>query len=396
MKKLLLAALFAGALIPARAVYLLPEPWLLSESQGDGNVVLTWQLPADADPDEKVSHYHVIVYKKHKAVADERFTLAETDFSYIESAGTMTRHEERGAVWDYLPDCPGWYVKFPQYMNQAMGIDAFQNFVGSDNDDIFGGSYMLSPDYDLLGVSVPNRRLNVSCQLANEAVSVSGGFALYTWSDDWWSVENYDYKPVGGHDHHFDNLSNTSFQDFEEECVPEIFVNRTRLSFYGKGYSAFWVNRFKVDMPLSAGDEVGYPAEIHVVEAQPGENTFTIDTSADTENDYTYGYILRTAYEEYDDYRELTTIRFLSACPQVRRIGDTAIEDVAADAAGELKVAVSGGMLAVEGVAADTRVEVFDLSGRLVATGTAAAPIAIDTKGVLVVRAAGSAAKVAL
>ena len=394
MKKLLLATLCAGAMIPAKAMFMRPAPEMLTETKEDGKVTVTWKN----DTDEKITNYHVVVYKKHKATAPERFTLAETDFNYIESAGTLTKHEERGAGWDYLPDCPGWYVKSPLYMNQAMGIDTFNNFVGSDNSDIFGGAYMLSPDYDLLGVDAANRKIYVSCSLAKEAESVTGGFALYTWSDDWWSEANYDYKPVEGHDHHYSDLSSTKFQDYEEVCEPQIFVNRTRLSFYGKGYSSIWIDKFKVDVELGADDEIGYAAELHVLEAQEGVNTFTIDTSADTDNDYVYGYIIRTVRMDFDDSRNLTTMRFISPCPQVHKIGDefVGIDEVGADADTALKVTAAEGMITVEGVDAATPVEVFDLAGRKVAAGTAAAPIAVGAKGVLVVKAAASAAKVVL
>lgn len=394
MKKLLLATLCAGAMIPAKAMFMLPAPEMLTETKEDGKVTVTWKN----DTDEKITNYHVVVYKKHKATAPERFTLAETDFNYIESAGTLTKHEERGAGWDYLPDCPGWYVKSPLYMNQAMGIDTFNNFVGSDNSDIFGGAYMLSPDYDLLGVDAANRKIYVSCSLAKEAESVTGGFALYTWSDDWWSEANYDYKPVEGHDHHYSDLSSTKFQDYEEVCEPQIFVNRTRLSFYGKGYSSIWIDKFKVDVELGADDEIGYAAELHVLEAQEGVNTFTIDTSADTDNDYVYGYIIRTVRMDFDDSRNLTTMRFISPCPQVHKIGDefVGIDEVGADADTALKVTAAEGMITVEGIDAATLVEVFDLAGRKVAAGTAAAPIAVSAKGVLVVKAASAAAKVVL
>lgn len=394
MKKLLLATLCAGAMIPAKAMFMLPAPEILTETKEDGKVTVTWKN----DTDEEITNYHVVVYKKHKATAPERFTLAETDFNYIESAGTLSKHEERGAGWDYLPDCPGWYVKFPTYMNQAMGIDTFNNFAGSDNDDIFGGAYMLSPDYDLSGVDAANRKLYVSCSLAKEAESVSGGFALYTWSDDWFDEANYDYKPVSGHDHHYSDLSSTKFQDYEEVCEPQIFVNRTRLSFYGEGKSSIWINKFKVDVELGADDVIGYAAELHVLEAQEGENSFTIDTSADTDNDYVYGYIIRTVRMDFDDYRNITTMRFISPCPEVHKIGDefVGIDEVGADAGTAIKVTAAEGMITVEGVDAATPVEVFDLAGRKVAAGTAATPIAVSAKGVLVVKAASAAAKVVL
>ncbi len=394
MKKLLLATLFAGAMIPAKAVFMLPAPEMLSETVEDGKVTITWQ----ANTDEEITNYHLVVYKKHKAAAEERFLLADTDFGHIESTGTMTKHEERGAVWDYLPDCPGWYVKTPLYMDKAIGIDTFNQFAGSDNSDIFGGAYMLSPDYNLLGVAPENRRLFVQCALANEAESVTGGFALYTWSDDWWNEANYDYKPVEGHIYEYSDLSKTKFQDYSEECVPQIYVNHTRLSFYGSGYSALWINNLKVEAQLGAGDVIGYAADLHVLDAQEGVNSFEIDTTADTDDDFVYGYILRAVRMEFDEYRNVSTLRLISPCPEVHNIGDdfVAIDEVGADNDGEIKVSAAAGMISVEGVDAATAVEVFDLAGRKVAAGTAAAPVAVDASGVFVVKAGAAAAKVVL
>lgn len=393
MKKILLAALLAAAVIPAKAVFMLPAPEMLSETEENGKVTFTWKT----DTDEKITHYHVVVYKKHKAQADERFVLAESDFGYIESTGTINRHEERGAVWDYLPDCPGWYVKTPLYMDKAMGLDTFSQFPGSDNSDIFGGAYMLSPDYDLSQVAEENRRFFVSCELAAEAESVTGGFALYTWSDEWWNEANYDYKPVEGHDHHYTGLSTTGFVAYQEECVPQIFVDRSRISFYGSGYSALWINRFKVETQLGAGDVVGYPAAVHVVEAQPGVNSFTIDTSADTPDDHVYGYIVRTVRNDYDDYRQRTTMRFISPCPKVHVIGQSfdAIAEVGADAAQPV-ISAAEGQITVTGADAATAVEVFNAAGAKVAAGTAAAPVSVGSHGVFVVRAGDATAKVVL
>lgn len=392
MRKILLAALLAGAVIPAKAVFMLPAPEMLSETEENGKVTFTWKT----DTDEKITHYHVVVYNSHYG-KDERFVLAESDFGYIESTGTLNKHEERGAVWDYLPDCPGWYVKTPLYMDKAMGIDTFNQFPGSDNSDIFGGAYMLSPDYDLSLVAEENRTLYVSCELAAEAESVSGGFALYTWSDDWWNEANYDYKPVAGHDHHYTGLSTKSFTAYEEECVPQIFVDRTRVSFYGSGYSALWINKFKVEMHLGVGDMVRYPAALYVVEAQPGVNSFTIDRAADTDCDGVYGYFVRAVRNDYDDYRQLTTMRFISPCPKVHVIGRSfdAVAEVGADAAQPVISAVEG-QITVTGADAATPVEVFNAAGAKVAAGTAGAPVSVGSHGVFIVRAGDATAKVVL
>lgn len=391
MKKTLSILALAACFIPAKAVYMLPAPEMLSETVEDGKITMTWQ----AGTDEKITDYHITVYKMHKATADETFVLAQSDFSHIESTGTMSRHEDRGAIWDYLPDCPGWYVKYPLYMHNAIGIDTFNQFPGSDNSDIFGGAYMLSPDYNLDGVHSNNWTIRVTCELANEAISVTGGFALYTWSEDWWNEANYDYKPVEGHDHHFTNLSNTAFQKYTEECTPLLHVDRTRLSFYGSGYSAIWINSFKAEMSLQADDIIGYPSETIVVKAKEGVNSYTINTAGDTDNDYVYGYIVRSLRVDYDDYRNLSTIRFISPCPEVHNVGEdfNSISSAVTDET-NMSITVSGSSIVVEGVDATTPVTVYNTAGQTVASGNAAAPIFIGEHGVYIVKAGEATSKV--
>lgn len=382
--------MFGCALLPAKAVFMLPAPEMKSETMSDGKVEFTWEC----NTDEKITNYHVIVYKIHKATAEETFTLAQSDFDYIESTGTMKKHEDRGAIWDYLPDCPGWYAKTPLYMNGALGLDTFNQFAGSDNSDIFGGVYLLSPDYDVTDLT--DRKLYVSCSLGNEATSVTGGFALYTWSDDWWNEANYDYKPVEGHDHHYTTLSSDSFQDFEEACEPQIFLDRTRISFYGSGYSALWIDKFKVDVKMAPGDKVRYAADLHVLEAKPGENSFSIDLSGDDENDYVYGYQLRTVRMDVDDYRKVTTVRFLSPFTAMHKLGDefVAIEDVAADASEAVEIAVREGSIFVE-AEEGTPVEVFTPAGQKVMDGVAGQALN-PGNGIFIVKAGNTSAKVVL
>lgn len=180
-----------GCVVSAGAVAWLPTPEVISENVVDGGVNISWTYD---DSETACSHFQVIVYKMHKAEEAGPFVLAETDFSNIESSGTMSKHEERGATWDFIPGCPGWWVKFPQYMNGAMGIDAFYYFAGSDNADIFGGAYMISPDYDLTHLTDPS--VKVEAKLANESTSVTGGFALWCWNTNWFDPKNIDYKPV--------------------------------------------------------------------------------------------------------------------------------------------------------------------------------------------------------
>lgn len=313
-KQFLLSALVAGSVMTASAVLMLPEPKLTGEHVSDGKVRITWEFSSEDAPDP---YFQVVVYKMHKAAAEENFVLAETDFGYIESEGTMKKHQDRGAIWDCLPDCPGWYVKFPLYMNGALGIDAFQYFPGSDNDDIFGGAYLISPDYDLSNVR--DNSVKIEASLGREASSVTGGFCLWTFNTDWWDDKNIDYKPIREHDHHYETLDNEQFNPFAETCQADEYMERTRVMFYGKGRSAYWIDSFRVSADMAPGDSIAYGASLHRVD---GQTEFTIDTSADTENDYTYGYEVRAIREDKREYpTENMYMRFISPSRPMKVIG---------------------------------------------------------------------------
>lgn len=384
----------------AQAMLFLPDAVLVSETVEDGKVTVEWSYDAATEP---CDHFQVIVYKMHKATTDENFVLAQSDFNNIESTGTMKKHEGRGAIWDFLPDNPGWWVKYPNYMQGAMGIDAFQYFPGSDNGDIFGGSYMLSPDYDLSRLT--NKYIKVDAMLGNEAVSVTGGFALYAWNTNWFDPKNIDYKPVYNCDMHYDDLRNTSWTaksetlalpnvadytdpDYIEE-IEGINSARTRVAFYGRGYSIYWIDSFKLSVDMVAGDMVDYGASIHEVTG----NSFTIDTSADTPDDYTYAYEIRPVKLDYDDYRGITTIRFVNYAYSKPRhiIGKySGIEDVVAPTDG-VEIKVVDGKLVVNGAAS---VQVYTVAGQQVYNGASDA-VSLQP-GLYIVKAGSKTAKIIL
>ncbi len=315
-KLFLITALTAGSMMTASAVLMLPEPILTGEEISDGKVKITWEFESEDAPNP---YFQVIVYKMHKATAEENFVLAQTDFSYIESEGTMKKSQSLGAIWDYIPDCPGWYVKFPLYMNGALGVNTFHYYSGSDNDDIFGGAYLISPDYDL--TNVRNNSVKVEASLGREAASVSGGFCIWTWNTDWFDPKNIDYKPILAHDHHYTDLDSEHFKQYSETCQADEYMARTRVMFYGQGYSAYWIDSFKVSVDMIEGDSIAYGASVHRVD---GEKTFTIDTSADTPNDYTYGYEVRAVREDKREYpTQNMYMRFISPSKPMKVIGNS-------------------------------------------------------------------------
>lgn len=320
----LLSLLAVGSMFMAHAAA--PVPEIIKEEVTDGKVEISWKYNAEF-PNQ--TQYQVIVYKTHTAATDEEFVLAETGFDNIVSTGTQTKHEYNGNIWDFVPDCPGWYVKCPNYMNGAMGIDAFQYFPGSDNSDIFGGAYLLSPDYDLTNVTAP--KLKVSASLGNEATSVTGGFAIYLWNTEWWDEKNIDYKASDVHDHHYTNLISTKFKLYEEVCDLDTFSNpwdksRTRVCFYGRGYSTYWVDSLRVSIDMKANDYIHYGAELHNV---GNATSFTIDTTGDTATDKVVGYEIRAMhidqrYVYTPEGQEVETdyIRSISPSKPMKKIGD--------------------------------------------------------------------------
>ena len=294
----------------------------------------------------------------------------------------------------------------PMYMNNAIGIDAFMYFAGSDNSDIFGGAYMVSPDYDLSALSDPT--IKVNAQIANEAVSVSGGFAIWAWNTNWMDPKNIDYKPVYNLDKHYDDLSFYNWKDISESCtfpveddfddpddkdeVRAIQHDRTRVMFYGVGYSTSWVNGFEVSVDLKKGESVDYGAEAYIVDG----NSFTIDTTGDTEDDYVYGYEVRALYTEYDDYRELTTIRATNYSYNTPKHVIGSFSGIADSVVAESNVTVKvvDGSIVVEG-AGNEPVSVYNTAGGCVYNGNAANPISLD-KGVYIVKAGAHTSKIAL
>lgn len=403
MKRVFLAAFGTVAALQASAVFMLPEPEQLTHDIKDKQIDLTWH---NMNTDEKITHYHVIVYKTHEAKEHETFVLADNDFSYINSVGTINQHEHRGGGWANVEGSPGWYVKSPKYMDGAVGIDTYFYYAGSDNDDYFGGAYMLSPHYSLRGLTDPT--LHVSASLAAEAVSVTGGFCIYAWSADFWTEGREHYIPLTGdlsHDHHYDDLSTTNFQNYAEDCTvydnqPEIYNDRVRVCFYGRGYSMYWVDNMKVTVDMEPGDRVRYAVGFAQIPAVKGEmHSYTIDTSADTDYDYVDGYQVRGV--RIDPYTDIDTgdtndyIRFISPdnVPEVILQRGAGVNENIADG-NDASIHVSGGTLYVESLNPGLTADVYDMQGVKVLTAKANTPVAMPNTGLYIVKAGGVVKKV--
>lgn len=309
MKKLLLSALLGvGVFVPASAIFLVPTSTNVNHSSDATSYTLTWSEPViSSDVDlHPASYYHVTVYKVHTATADEEFVLASTDFNDVTSTGTMTRPKDMAEPWKHLPDMPGWYVKFPMYMNNALGIDAFQYFAGSDNGDPLGGTYIASPDYHLQLLSDPTLHLSFKTARANN--TDKAGAAVYTWSDDFWTPGVEDYKPIMEQVWESDAIDNQGWTPQEITLVPDEYLARTRVALYGSGSYVVWYDDIKLSVNLKAGETIMYPAAVYTVNG----TSYTADKTADTDNDFIYGFQVRGIWEDYDDYRDNHYIRSMS------------------------------------------------------------------------------------
>lgn len=402
-KKLLLLAMLASA--AGANAYWMPTPVITSETKEDGKVVITWDYDTEAD-DARHTHFVVTVYKMHKAVADENFVLASTDFSYIESTGTMPKSENRAAIWDQVPTCPGWWVRMPMYMDKALGIFTFQNFTGGEGkDDPFGGSYLVSPDYDLSKVT--EKKFNIKASLGHEASSVTGAVLVQAWNTNWWDSNNAGYKTVYDSMKVYDDLTQYNWKDkseviwlpkvedyIDEDQIAEVEgINqaRTRVEFYGTGKSTYWINSFEVSVDLKAGDMIDYGVSEERVDG--AKRSYAIDTAGDTENDYVYAYEVRAMLEEFDDYRNLNAIRATNYPYKNPKhvIGDFAGVECIGDAVDtEVSVIASNGYISVAGV---QDMQVYNTSGACVYSGSADRQVNVG-KGVFIVKAGSKTKKV--
>ena len=93
---------------------------------------------------KEATHYQVTAYKEHTALTAGEYAIADADFSYIESNGTLEMPE---TLWQQFvtPAESGafdWYISMGAIMNGAVGLD---NAYAS----MLGPGFMYSPLYDL-------------------------------------------------------------------------------------------------------------------------------------------------------------------------------------------------------------------------------------------------------
>ena len=104
----------------------------------DNSFVANWNAS------ERATHYQVTAYKEHTALTAGEYAVANADFSYIESTGTLETPE--GIAQEYItPTESGafnWNINLTAMMEGAIGLN--NSYVG-----FLGRAFMHSPLYDL-------------------------------------------------------------------------------------------------------------------------------------------------------------------------------------------------------------------------------------------------------
>ena len=320
MKKLLLSVAMLSAAFTSVNAEWLKVPELTGEQVNKNNVVITW-TPV-TDPDCQYI-YEVLVYKLHKAKEAETVTLLDENFDYIESTGTMTDYEHgKGYVWDEIKNAPGWTVKSPVYMNGAIGYDCWMNYSGNDNDDIFAGAYILSPQLDLSDVD--KFAIRVQCKMAQMKYSSTGAIALYTWNDD--GLLQPDYTIVKGQLNYIDGLVNTGWKDVDLTLHGDGWAANSRLSITSPSncYNPIWIDDLKVTVDLKEGEKLPIPAQQFTV---TDGNSLTLDTSDNNDADSYYAYQVRTVYMDPSDgafraFSKYTDMKIIGQTSSVKNVKD--------------------------------------------------------------------------
>lgn len=377
MKRQLLSfIILSSAFIKADAVWI-KTPVITGEQVNNGNVTITWS-PAEAGED--VTYYEVLIYKLHKAKSPETLTLLDTDFDYIESTGTMQKHEYGKAfLYDEIKDAPGWFIKSPMYMGKAIGIDGFMNYPGFDNEDVFGGAYILSPQLDLS--KVKDKSIRIQCDMAHEAQSVVGAVALYTYSFEEGFLPGYDI--VNGETKYHEDLSGTQWKPIDETLYGDRWCENSRLSITTAtgSYSSLWIDNLKVTVELDEGDQIPLAAEQHDVH----DNTFTINTSDDT-----YAYQIRAVFIDPSD----NSFRAYSQYTDMKLIGiGTGINNITHNA-NEANAKINGNTLTVTN-AEQQDVTIFTTDGKTIHSGTGNVSLTVKANGIYIVKIGNKVIKLA-
>ena len=321
----------------------------------NGNFTATWDAVADADG------YSVAVFKNTTLTEAGQATILEEDFNAF-TTGSLS---DLNYVYnlDMLNE-PGWTGYGMSSIEGAIGIDPF----GSEG-------YILTPELDL---SADNGKVSIA---ADMAAYLYGSFVT-------------------------DKTVTFAVIDANEKVLSstEITINKNGFSSYAIDLTGATTNS---KIKISSNDKILID-NIAVKQILPaGSVSSTVYLKADTDATEYTGKVEFAANTEYTFVAvatgrtvaggEITGITSEASAP-VAIVKTSGIADVTDTTAGFAIAKAGHGIIAVSAATATT-VEIYDIAGRLIAAVPVAegtSTIAVQAKGIVIVKAGTAVAKLAL
>ncbi len=314
---------------------------------------------ANWSPVARANMYDFYLYKTHTAKADEKYSIAKSDFSWVTSTATVDDPEQEPKTAIELQEPSGWWLHSGCYTNGTIGIENWQALFGFN-------TYIESPSFDLSGVG-GEITIDVDLYTPDDTY-----FLLYNAYGDG-SFEMVDEVKI-------DKIAATEDPDWKHHSVTLKGGSKESLVLLmGSGRNDMLIDNLDVTVNLKKGQRFNVPAGVTVV-YEGTSNT----VSADMMSGQQYAWNVAGVY--YDG--ETTVIGQYSDPVFVDSL-NASVDELADESANAF---VADGALRVENPDG-LPVAVYSANGSLVST-SAAATIDLPSKGVYIVKIGSKVFKV--
>ena len=325
---------------------------------------------ANWNQSDRATTYLLTTYLTHKALEAEDYVLIDEDFSAY-SGGSLTEPVESSLLNGTLDDKisrGGWSVGVLAYTDGAIALD---NRTIAE----YGTSWMHSPVLDMKGgactLTLNHRGVNV--KKFNVVVRNAGGEELY--SKELYAVNDWYEDKV-------------ELPEVDGKCYISVEVPSSE-----KGL--LYISDMKLTKRLEKDEELTLPYSAAEVSRPYAQDVTVVSKDVHIgewqEND-SFSYSVKSRRIYSDSY----TIEYIFSCEpeaiEVKRPTSTGVADGTVSSG---SVDVVDGAIVVE-VDGDTAVEVFDIGGRTVYSGSGSAAVRPGAHGIYIVRFGNSVVKVAL
>ncbi len=307
----------------------------------------------------RANMYDFWLYKTHTAKADEKYSIAKSDFSWVTSTATVDDPEEEPKLAIELQEPACWYLHSGCYTNGTIGIENWQALYGFN-------TYIESPSFDLSGVG-GEITIDVDLYTPDDTY-----FLLYNAYGDG-SFEKVDEVKI-------DKIADTEEPDWKHHSVTLKGGSKESIVLVmGSGRNEMLIDNLDVTVNLKKGQRFNVPVGVTVV-YEGTSNT----VSADMMSGQSYAWNVAGVY-----YDGTTTVIGQYSDPV---FVDSLNGSVAELVGGNANAFVADGALRVENPDG-LPVAVYSVNGSLVST-SADAVIDLPSRGVYVVKIGNKVFKV--